>query len=592
VAASDNPDMKPLRLCIAALAIGIISLCSGAQEWSRVSPFTRVEISGDDARVVYDGVAHELISIEQLPTPEILAFCRKTYGRNADERFAADIVEVLAAMGKRPGQTVHLVLRDPKTRELTTVERAPLTAENRKAVMDAARRGDQLRPEQMPAALDAFEAALSERWSYLGASNFDHAAMIAGIRRRAGQEMPPQQFLFELQKVIGRGIDAHADVSGWDRSLPPGYLPFLVEPGGDRFVAFKPDRTALLSADHPYIESIDAKPLADWIAAASAYIPDGSPQYVRGQGLRLLRSIQFLRREMGLKEGQTIDVALASKDGNGRKTLTLPVAQSSPVYGIWPPENRQPAVPRDIDYVRITSMDGETGKRLAAAVSRAADARGLIIDVRDNGGGIRDGLRELVSLLFKPGQPPRVVNAAAYRLHPEHGPELMKRRFLYPENWDGWSAAEREAIDQFKRTFRAQWAPPRDKYSDWHYLVLSRRPDLREPAFDKPVVVLMNAKCFSATDVFLSALKGMPNVTLVGTPSGGGSANVNTVRLAQTPVRVRLGTMVSFQADGRMFDRHGVEPDVRVDPAPEFFIGGADNQLEEAVRIIGKKTGP
>ena len=90
MAAGDNPYMKPLRVSLASLAIGIISLYSGAQEWSRVSPFTRVDISGDDARVVYDGVAYDLVSIEQRPTAEILAFCRKTYGRNADERFAAD----------------------------------------------------------------------------------------------------------------------------------------------------------------------------------------------------------------------------------------------------------------------------------------------------------------------------------------------------------------------------------------------------------------------------------------------------------------------------------------------------------------------
>src|SRR5687768_9189880 len=189
---SDNPGMRPHRLrpCIAALAIGLISVSSRAQEWSRVSPFTRVDVTGDTARVIYDGVAYELVSIERLTTADVLAFCRQTYGRNADERFAADIVDVLTAMGKRRGRTVHLVLRDPRTKELTTVDRAPLTPDNRKSVMDALRRADQIRPEQMPAALDAFERALTERWSYLGPSNFDHVATIADIRRRLAQEMP------------------------------------------------------------------------------------------------------------------------------------------------------------------------------------------------------------------------------------------------------------------------------------------------------------------------------------------------------------------------------------------------------------------
>jgi hypothetical protein len=44
--------------------------------------------------------------------------------------------------------------------------------------------------------------------------------------------------------------------------------------------------------------------------------------------------------------------------------------------------------------------------------------------------------------------------------------------------------------------------------------------------------------------------------------------------------------MASFQADGRLFDGHGVYPDALVEPAPEYYIGGRDAALEEAVRRI------
>src|SRR5688500_13055356 len=114
-------------------------------------------------------------------------------------------------------------------------------------------------------------------------------------------------------------------------------------------------------------------------------------------------------------------------------------------------------------------------------------------------------------------------------------------------------------------------------------------PPLNVRRFDKPLVILTSAKCFSATDIFLSALKGLPKVTLVGTPSGGGSANTNTVTLAAEPLRVRLGTMISYQSDGRPFDTHGVAPDVHVDPGPDFFVGGEDRQLRDAVRLVQKE---
>jgi hypothetical protein len=33
--------------------------------------------------------------------------------------------------------------------------------------------------------------------------------------------------------------------------------------------------------------------------------------------------------------------------------------------------------------------------------------------------------------------------------------------------------------------------------------------------------------------------------------------------------------MASFQADGRLFDGHGIHPDVLVEPAPEYYIDAA-----------------
>lgn len=42
------------------------------------------------------------------------------------------------------------------------------------------------------------------------------------------------------------------------------------------------------------------------------------------------------------------------------------------------------------------------------------------VDVRDNNGGDRDPLMLLYSYLAASGDPPRVFNAAAYRLHRAH----------------------------------------------------------------------------------------------------------------------------------------------------------------------------
>lgn len=76
-------------------------------------------------------------------------------------------------------------------------------------------------------------------------------------------------------------------------------------------------------------------------------------------------------------------------------------------------------------------------------------------------------------------------------------------------------------------------------------------------------------------------------MTLIGQASGGGSARSQSVELDAGPIELRLGSMVSFQADGKLFDGHGVQPDVVVWPTPEYFLeNGDDNVIERAVEWI------
>jgi hypothetical protein len=388
---------------------------AAASIWWGFSPCTDVELAGDAVLVDHGARPYHLLSNNDVPTQEILAFCKRTYAANWEERFATDLADVLADMGQKPAAAVKLVLRDPSTGQLTTLPRAPMTADNRRAVkraLDARpQTPDQMRraldarpqtPDQMRRALDAFQAALEERWSYLSPSRFDHRGSIAGIRQRVDAGLTRPEFRREFQKVIGRGIDGHAAVAGWDRDLPAGHLPFLVEPVGDRFVAFLPDRSALLAEELPYVESIDGGALATWLDAAAPYIPNGSPPYVRQHALRYLRAIQFLRKELGLQQSSTVDVTLASADAARRRTLRLKVSTSVPSYGVWPPADYKPALPAGIAYLRLTEMADDDAGAPAKILRHHAAADALIIDVRDNGGGLRGALRHVAGSFSSP----------------------------------------------------------------------------------------------------------------------------------------------------------------------------------------------
>jgi C-terminal processing protease CtpA/Prc len=106
--------------------------------------------------------------------------------------------------------------------------------------------------------------------------------------------------------------------------------------------------------------------------------------------------------------------------------------------------------------------------------------------------------------------------------------------------------------------------------------------------YDRPVVILLDADCFSATDIFLGAFKGWRNVTMMGQPSGGGSGHFRIVRLPFGQIALRLCTMASFLPSGNLYEGRGTAPDKIIKPIATDFIGATDTTLAAAVaRIAG-----
>ena len=438
-------------------------------------------------------------------------------------------------------------------------------------------------------ALDVFETALNERWSYRHANRTDFDAAISVLRKRIVAGIPSDEFGIELQKIIALGIDGHSRVSGY-RLPPGGCLPFLIEAAGDRFIAFSPERSAFLADGFPFLTKIDGKHVAEWCTTAAVLVPRGSPQYVRHRCLLQLRELDYWRKLMSLPKKDTVEVELSNQDGSARKVLKLPVAKLPQAYGVWPSGGSR-LLEGNIGYLRLPDMVAATSvSEIKRWMPKLRDTAGLIVDVRDNNGGDRDALLLLYSYLAAADDPPRVFTAAAYRLHSAHKENyLAENHRMYRADAKEWTPKERKAIAEFTKTFKPQWELPKGQFSDWHYMALSRLDDPDVYHYDKPVIVLMNAKCFSATDIFLAGLKGMKNVLLLGTTSSGGSAFGQEIVLGATPLRVRIGTMASFQADGKLFDGNGIHPDVVVEPVPEYYLGGHDNVLEEAVKRIKER---
>ncbi len=434
--------------------------------------------------------------------------------------------------------------------------------------------------------LDELEWLLENRYSYLRRKGVDYKAALDSIRASLGGGINRSSFGYQLSKFMALFGDGHSRVASSSvrlKSLCSGFQPFLVEESGGRLVAFKPDRSAFIDPNFPFLRGMDGLPANTWLEAASQWVARGSPQFVHFHTIRNLRYIECLRKELGLTKSEFIQVELESADYSSNKLIKLPLAKKGPVYGFRPrPEAEIKSLddvrvesrilPENIGYLRILIMldNPEFLHDLVEAMNHLKDTDGLIIDIRGNSGGSRAPLRVLFPFFMAQDEPPKVLNIAAYRLG--HRKDILDARWLYPEDWKGWSPAERTVIKQAAKTFKPQWKPPQSQFRSWHYFVIGPTNKPRYYHYDRPVIILMDTINFSASDIFLGAFKGRSNITLMGTSSGGGSGRYQIYRLHNSLINIGLSSMASFQPNGKLYDGNGIQPDVIIEPIPTDFI--------------------
>jgi hypothetical protein len=440
--------------------------------------------------------------------------------------------------------------------------------------------------------LDQFEWLLENRYAYLTRHSVDYRVALDSIRASLGDGIRRGTFALQLEKTLALFGDGHSMVSDPAlKTMCAKFLPFLVVESKGRWVVLSPQRTAFLDNAHPFLRTLDGRPVEDWLQAASSTVPEGSPQFVRRGCVGRLRDMEYLRKELSLPPSDTVQIELESAADDSRKALRLPLADTRPVFrpDAMDP-NALPAVrvlPGNIGYLRIHPWMSDEPAFLDALVRGMAvvrETQGMIMDVRGNGGGSRAPLRTIFPFFLAPDAPPQVLNVAAYRLG--HRRDVLDGRWLFSARWNGWSAAEKGAIASFAWSFVPAWQLPSGKFSDWNYFVISPSTQTHYYHYDRPLIILMDSANFSATDIFLGAFKGWTNVTLMGAPSGGGSGRYMEFRLQYSLIKIRLSSMASFQSDGALYDGNGIKPGVIVEPSLTDIIGTTDSVLDAACHLL------
>ena len=176
-------------------------------------------------------------------------------------------------------------------------------------------------------------------------------------------------------------------------------------------------------------------------------------------------------------------------------------------FTLQPEELQSPSVERafflkpGVGYIKVTSFDAQTGKQLKEAIEKLGGAvlKGLVLDLRDNPGGLLPAALEIASMFLKPGQEVVAVRGRSV-------------------------AASREKV-----------------------------PETSQP-YGFPLAVLVNGKSASAAEIVAGSLQDHDRAVIVGEPSFG-KGLVESVFPLSEGTGLALTTAFYYTPSGRSIQR-------------------------------------
>lgn len=198
-------------------------------------------------------------------------------------------------------------------------------------------------------------------------------------------------------------------------------------------------------------------------------------------------------------------------------------------------------LPDNIGYVVCNSFQTAIGNgNLSEVMHYLRSCNGLIIDIRDNGGGDLTNAERLAA---------RFTNEKVLTGFIQHKTGRGRNDFSSPE---------------------AQYLEPADGVR-----------------WQKPVVVLTNRRCYSAANSFVRDMRCCPQVTILGDQTGGGSGLPFSSELPNG-WSVRFSACPMFDAQKQQIE-FGIEPDIQVSLTDEDRARGRDTLIEAARTLLNKQ---
>jgi hypothetical protein len=172
------------------------------------------------------------------------------------------------------------------------------------------------------------------------------------------------------------------------------------------------------------------------------------------------------------------------------------------------------------------------------ALEQMRGTRGLILDVRLNGGGSEDLAQEVAG-------------------------RFVEREFVYSYSQYRNGPSHTNLTEKFPRKVTPSGL--------WRY--------------SRPVILLIGQKGMSSNESFVGMLSGATNVLILGDHTCGSSGNPKMVRLP-LDLTVSVPRWIDYLPDGTPLDERGFQPQVFFKPQPGAFESERDDLLTEALRRL------